>query len=309
MSQLAFKRYIWLIDTISQAGEEGIPFEKIREKWSDNHLSDGKPYALRTFHNHRKDIMDIFNIHIRCKKSTNSYYIAGDRQSNQLLKKMMELAMLNQLIGEYPLTEGKIYTDLKGGDGSYLPQLAEAIGKNRKIDLLCNLAGTSTETTYSGFTPLALKLVQDHWFLLGKDAENQYHLIEFKHIKKITLLSELFESPDKILLKELLVENYGAALEAIETEEVMLKFSKDSAVALLENPLHPSQQEIERRKNYSVFYYFLKPTQAFVRQLLSYGDTVEVLAPVTLRQALSQMAKKIAKRNQLSENNEIQVSM
>ena len=32
MNKLAFKKYIWLIDTIYQSGNEGISYEKLCEK-------------------------------------------------------------------------------------------------------------------------------------------------------------------------------------------------------------------------------------------------------------------------------------
>ena len=54
------RKYIWLIDTINQAGSEGITFAKIAQKWESNILlSKGTQYAWRTFMNHKDDVYEI----------------------------------------------------------------------------------------------------------------------------------------------------------------------------------------------------------------------------------------------------------
>lgn len=63
----SLNRYIWLIDTISQ--KNGITFEEISEKWQNSVLnSEGGDFPLRTFHNHRKAIAEIFGILTECDK-------------------------------------------------------------------------------------------------------------------------------------------------------------------------------------------------------------------------------------------------
>ena len=55
------RKYIWLIDTINQAGSEGITFAKIAQKWESNILlSKGTQYAWRTFMNHKDDVYELF---------------------------------------------------------------------------------------------------------------------------------------------------------------------------------------------------------------------------------------------------------
>ena len=54
MTKDLIRRYIWLVDTINQAGEEGITYSRISEKWKANYLlSGGDEYAWRTFMNHK----------------------------------------------------------------------------------------------------------------------------------------------------------------------------------------------------------------------------------------------------------------
>jgi hypothetical protein len=62
MAKNLFDRYIWLVDTIYQAGK--ITFEEINECWLRNDLSEGKEIPLRTFHNQRTAIEDICKLYL-----------------------------------------------------------------------------------------------------------------------------------------------------------------------------------------------------------------------------------------------------
>ena len=61
MAEDLFNRYIWLVDTIYRQ-PEGLTFDEINEKWESSSSSDGNPIPLRTFHNHRAAIEDLFEI-------------------------------------------------------------------------------------------------------------------------------------------------------------------------------------------------------------------------------------------------------
>ena len=56
-----FNRYIWLVDIIYRRGS--ITFEEINASWQRSMLNlDGDDLPLRTFHNHRKAIEQMFDI-------------------------------------------------------------------------------------------------------------------------------------------------------------------------------------------------------------------------------------------------------
>lgn len=60
-----FKEYIWLINTIYQAGK--ISFADINEKWLRTEMSGGVEIARTTFNRHKDAIEDIFGIIIDCE--------------------------------------------------------------------------------------------------------------------------------------------------------------------------------------------------------------------------------------------------
>ena len=84
------RRYVWLLDSIYRAGERGITFDEINEKWQRyDLLSEGRAYPKRTFEQHKEEIQETFNIEICCDRKTNRYYIS-DREElknqNHILK-------------------------------------------------------------------------------------------------------------------------------------------------------------------------------------------------------------------------------
>ena len=68
------KRYFWLVDTIYRHAP--ISFKEIAQRWEQSSLYDKKKLAIRTFHNHREAIEELFHIRIVCDERTNKYYIA-----------------------------------------------------------------------------------------------------------------------------------------------------------------------------------------------------------------------------------------
>ena len=58
-------------------------------------------------------------------------------------------------------------------------------------------------------------------------------------------------------------------------------------------PLHPSQNEIETKDDYSIFEYYIQPAFDFQQTILSFGESVEVLAPEWLRTEITEKIKKM----------------
>ena len=76
-----FERYKWLADLIQRSN--GITLAEIQRAWDRSSLNDdGKHLTERTFHRHKEQIENAFNITIKCHKNSNRYYIEnGDEVS------------------------------------------------------------------------------------------------------------------------------------------------------------------------------------------------------------------------------------
>lgn len=74
MASQNLNRYIWILNTLIKHRE--LTFEEIAERWSESELCNGKPMALRTFHDHRKAILELFGVEIKCNTSNGYRYNA-----------------------------------------------------------------------------------------------------------------------------------------------------------------------------------------------------------------------------------------
>lgn len=85
MISKTYLRYIWLLDTVKRS-KYPLTFEDIARIW------EGSPYAymgglpIRTFHEHRKGIEEMFGVIIECDKSKGYiYYIKNPEVLIQIL--------------------------------------------------------------------------------------------------------------------------------------------------------------------------------------------------------------------------------
>jgi hypothetical protein len=78
MAVHVFKRYVWLLDLISQGGKT---YEDIDRAWRNNYLLNNNKEFLpkRTLHNHITAIKEMFVIEIECRKQLDihSFSIVG----------------------------------------------------------------------------------------------------------------------------------------------------------------------------------------------------------------------------------------
>lgn len=97
-----FNRYVWLVDIIYRRGK--ITFEEINEYWQRSLLNlDGEDLPLRTFHNHRQAIEQMFDINIECdKRNGYKYYIENtdDMERGGVRSWLLNTFAVNNLINE-----------------------------------------------------------------------------------------------------------------------------------------------------------------------------------------------------------------
>lgn len=297
MKDTAFQKHLWLIGTIYQAGEKGLSYEEINEKWKETAQSKGRYYPLRTFHNHRKEIREVFNIAISCNKSTNCYYIDLKKKENNLLQKILELITIQQLVKNKNLSAKNLFLE-KRSEGEYsLHHVMMAIEKGHYVRIEYQPYWSEKILKYPQFAPYAIKEFKHQWYLLGQRGNLPLEFIDLKQVVSISILEDTFPIPQQDEYIPVLTENYGGKIESIPTEEITLKVDAPMAGYLRNNPLHLSQQIIEQKRNYSIFYFYVKPTEEFMRDVLSFGATVEVLSPESFKAAIYKESKKIERKN------------
>lgn len=79
--------------------------------------------------------------------------------------------------------------------------------------------------------------------------------------------------------------------EGMQPGQILLKVYGKQVNYFRSLPLHGSQEEVEVHDGYSIFSYHLAPDYDFKQDVLSFGDSIEVLEPETLRSEIADVIK------------------
>ena len=144
-----------------------------------------------------------------------------------------------------------------------------------------------------------LKEAQRRWYVLAWDVEKKalrvFGLDRIKHLDDERGVK--FQHPVPKDVEHFFDDSFGAWVDNDRTqaEEVQLAFKKlptdspfvpNPAEYLKAMPLHSSQEVVGETDDEIVLKLHLKVTPDFIKELLSYGKQVEVLAPVHLQKKL-----------------------
>lgn len=303
MTKDLIRRYIWLVDTINQAGNDGITYSRISQKWEENELlSGGNEYAWRTFMNHRNDIFDLFGIRIDCRKATNSYYIAdrGELKEATGFKRWVfdALSLSNQLSESVALRDRVLLEDNPSGQ-EFVSAILEAMRNNKMLTFSYKpfwMEEGRVSNLYH-VEPYALKYFKRRWYLLAKYGDCPLRIYALDRMLDIDIEFEDFVLPADFDAEDFFSSCFGVIVGDEEPQLIQIKVDDYQAKYLRNLPLHHSQKEVERTESYTVFSYFLRPTFDFIQELLTLRETVEVLSPMNLRAEMARIGKAMAKKN------------
>jgi hypothetical protein len=295
MAKNILNRYIWLADTVYRAGK--ITFEEINRKWLRTDWSEGKDLPLRTFHNHRKAIEDLFDINIECD-SYNRYYIENteDIRNNSLRAWLLNTFAVNNLINEsHDLKNRILFEEIPSGQ-RFLTTVIEAMRDN--LCLAITYQAFWFDTPFSlEIEPYCLKIFKQRWYVVGKNRSiNEIRRYSLDRIQEIRTTNETFKLPKTFDAESHFENSFGIIVDPnIPACVVKIKAFGNRRKYLQTLPLHPSQQEIESNPEYSIFQYYMAPTPDFKQEVLSCGAEIEVLSPLSFRNEIAETVNKMKK--------------
>ena len=82
----------------------------------------------------------------------------------------------------------------------------------------------------------------------------------------------------------------------MKPQQVLLKVYGKQVRYFRSLPLHSSQEEVETHRDHSIFAYNLAPDYDFKQDILSFGDSIEVLEPVELRESIAEVIKSLSEK-------------
>ena len=282
------RRYVWLLDTIYRAGENGITFDEINEKWQRyDLLSEGRAYPKRTFEQHKEEIHETFNIEIYCDRKTNRYYIS-DREElknqNHILKWLVETFNLNNIIGQSKNLQNRIgLEDIPAGQ-DYLIDIIDLMNNNCTFDMEYQKFYADEKKLYRNMEPYGVQIFQRRWYVLARNPENDtLHTYSLDRIVSLTKNSSNFKIPDEFSIINFFSDFFGIIKDATLKQHIVLKANAFQAKYLKTLPLHASQEIVSEDNDFAVFSYDLRPTFDFKQKILSYMGNVEIIEPQSFR--------------------------
>lgn len=292
MATNLFNRYVWLVDTINRAGP--ITFEEINNKWLRTDWSEGQKIPLRTFHNHRNKIEELFDINIDCN-GYNQYFIATDMDDG-LRKWLLNTFTVNNLIHEsYSLKDRILFAEIPSGQ-FFLSTIIEAMRDGVTVQFQYKTFWHS-EVLNLEIMPYCVKIFKQRWYVLGQNTTlNAMRIYSLDRIESIKATNTKFKIPKGFKAYVYFENAYGIVVHPkIPACEVKIKVFDKSRNYIQTLPLQHSQQEVESNKEYSVFKYYISPTKDFIQEILSYGDEIEVLSPKSFRIEIAETINKMNK--------------
>jgi hypothetical protein len=285
-----FNRYVWLVDIIYRRGK--ITFEEINECWQRSLLNiDREDLPLRTFHNHRQAIEQMFDINIECNKRNGYKYCienTDDMERGGVRRWLLNTFAVNNLINESHKLKHRILFEKIPSGQMFLTPIIEAMRDSLSIEITYQTFWHDSPYTIEVY-PYCIKVFKQRWYVIAYNPGKERILIyALDRIKNISITDKTFQLPKDFDGESFFSDCFGiVAGDGHKAENVLIKVNKiqDSYIRAL--PLHHSQKEIENTSDYAVFSYHIRPSFDFRQELLSHGSEVEVLEPKWFRDEIA----------------------
>ena len=293
-SAYLFKRYIWLLDVIYNA--KRISFEDINQKWQNASLNySNEELPLRTFHNHREAISQMFDIDILCdRKDGNKYFIEyeSDLAKGKIRTWLLNSLSVNNIVNESRRLKERILFENVPSGQIFLTPIIEAMRESYAINITYQKFEHNKAYSFEIY-PYCVKIFKQRWYVVAFNPyKNDVLIYSLDRIKDVEITSNNFELPNDFNGEEYFKNSFGIIVNSNQkSEDVLLKVYDEDIKYIETLPLHHSQQEVEKGSNYTIFSYKIKLTYDFIKEILSHGCYIEVIAPESLRNEIKGILK------------------
>ena len=289
-----FHQYIWIINTLKAYRK--LTLEELNQKWQDDGVADGNPLQRSSFNRHRDAILDMFGIIIECEPRTYKYYISNKEilSDDSIERWLFSTLTVHGVLADSASIKERIILESVPEGEEYLDTIIRAIKTNHR--LLMGYKKFEAEGYEKVVCPYALKLFRQRWYLLAQNDEKQMRIYALDRMTKVELTDETFEMPADFSPQAYFSEYFGVLTDETPMARVVIRAHEWTPNYLRTLPLHHSQREIASTDHYADFSFDIRPTVDFLNELRKYGDGIEVLEPLELREKMRQMLLDALKR-------------
>ena len=296
MISKTYKKYIWILNTLLK---EDLSFKEIETRWKNSYLCEGG-LSIRTFHECREGIKEMFGVEIECDRKKNVYYIKNPEvlNENRLAKWLLRKYSIPKDFATFNGMKDRVLLEEIPLGQAFLDNILDAMQRN--VELLIDYQryerGQEEHMQTFHFQPYALKVYNRRWYLLGyKKEKEDLRLISLDRIHDLKKTSTHFELPSDFDARKYFADVVGVYKDKDkQVLNVKIRAYGVQAEYLRSTPMHKSQSEVRSKHGeFAEFTYKLCVTPELVSQLLAMGENVEVLEPKELREEMKERIRKM----------------
>jgi len=144
--------------------------------------------------------------------------------------------------------------------------------------------------------PYYIKQYNNRWFLFGLNngVKGQITNVPLDRIVSFEAVPMQYIQNDSINFDEYFDDVIGVTIPDKPVETILLQFDKERFPYVLSKPLHGSMKV--KDKEFGMVEISVKPNKELISQIFSFGDQVEVLAPMWLRELVKKKIDALSKK-------------
>lgn len=246
--------------------------------------------SKRTFQRDIADIRAIYNIDIKYDFSRGWYYIDFDDRSEMQERILEAFDTFNAFNLTGRLSKYIHFEKRKPQGTENLYGILHAI-KNRYRIIFTHQKYWEEQPTNRNVEPYALKEFKNRWYVLAKDLkDNKIKSFALDRIKALEITKYKFRYSKDFDINTYYQYCFGIiSPNGGKPEKVILSFHPVEGKYIKSLPLHASQTVLKDDEEELRIRLYLIITYDFVMELLSHGDRVKVIAPVSLMDELKRI--------------------
>ena len=240
-------------------------------------------------------MLDMFGLIIDCNKA-HQYYISNpDEVDGDRMKQWMLSTLTTGLtLSDSSAIKDSIILENVPAGYEFLPVIMQAIRQRRTITIGYQKFGCEPYT--KPVDPYAVRLFRQRWYLLADNYERMA-IYALDRMLSATLTEQRFERHSDFSPEDHFTGYFGTMIDGTPMEHVVVRAYGKMANLVRTLPFNPSQRELESGEKYTDFSIDIRPTIDFISELMSKADSLDVLAPESLKARMRSIMEEALKRN------------
>lgn len=273
---------LWLVRLLSRHGR--LSKQEILDAWRDVD-EKGLPMASSTFYDNRRYLEERYNIRLICRNRLYSIEHIGD-SSHPIVEQM--------LCSEAWDASSAMPFSVNGTH--WIALIAEALEK--RLLLQMDYAPYDKAPFHTVIAPYCLYPIRGWCYVVGhSSAHNEVRTFALDRIEALSLLPTRYKRPADFDATAFFRHSFGAyGGSDVKPERLLIQTDETTAAYLRQRPMHPSQHEVclPQAVEGVCFEMDVALTRDLVKELLSFGAALKVLAPAHLCRTMGEQLSKAA---------------